>query len=73
MSIKLDLYNFLRCCLFQTCKKNKLHTQDYFTIFIMVSSLGLLLHQQYSTGFFPSCAKVSQMETKVTEGGRNLC
>lgn len=45
-----------------------LHTLDYFTVFIMVSSLGLLLHQQCSTGFFPSCAKMPQIETKVAEG-----
>lgn len=51
----------------QTCRKG-LHTLDYFTVFIMVSSLGLLLHQQCSTGFFPSCAKMPQIETKVAEG-----
>lgn len=75
MSIKPDFYHFLCCCLMyelQTCQK-RLHTLDYFTIFIMVSSLGLLLHQQSSTGFFASCAKVPQMKTKVAEGKRNMC
>lgn len=51
----------------QTCQK-RLHTLGYFTIFIMVSSLGLLLHQQHSTGIFTSCVKVPQMETKLAEG-----